>query len=104
MSNFDGCQLPSVPKFAVGLAEPADKSLVGQIKRMLAVPWNYHAKKWLKRVYYTSLRWRGVSSAQTAAKDFASAVPLQKGDLVRVRSSEEITATLDPFKELKGCA
>jgi hypothetical protein len=104
MSNFNGCQLPSIPKFAIGPAQPADRSLGGRMKRMLAVPWNRHVKKWLKRVYYATLRWQGGSPAQTIAKDFAPAIPFKNGDLVKVRSAQEITSTLDPFKELKGCA
>jgi hypothetical protein len=71
---------------------------------MLAVPWNHYAKKWLKRAYYTSLHWRSTSTVQTAVKDFTQADSFQKGDVVRVRSREEIAVTLDPFKELKGCA
>jgi len=104
MSNFDGCQLPSVPKFSAGLAESSETSNIGRIKRMLAVPWNRHVKRWLKQVYYTSLRLRGVSSPQKAEKHLAPATPFKAGDLVRVRSGEEIKSTLDPFKELKGCA
>ncbi len=104
MLDFSGCQLPTIPKFAIGLAQPTDRSLSGHVKRMLAVPWNRHVKKWLKQVYYTALRWQGGSSAQTIVKDFAPAIPFKKGDLVRVRSAEEITSTLDLFKELKGCA
>ena len=104
MSNFNGCQLPSVPKFTVGRAEPMDGSFVKSVKRLLAVPWNRHVKKWLKQVYYTSVRWRGDSSPQEMAKDFIPAIPFTQGELVRVRSREEILSTLDPFKELKGCA
>lgn len=104
MSNFDGCQLPCVPKFSTGIAESTERTLVGRIKRLLAVPWNRHVKKWLKQAYSTSIRWRGDSSPQAMAKDFAPAIPLAQGDLVRVRSREEILSTLDPFKELKGCA
>lgn len=104
MTNFDGCQLPSVPKFSTGNVNPAGGTLVGRVKRLLAVPWNRHVKKWLKQAYYASIRWRGDSSQQTAAKDFVPAVPFTQGDLVRVRSREEILSTLDPFKELKGCA
>jgi hypothetical protein len=37
-------------------------------------------------------------------KELAQATPFKQGDIVRVRSREEITSTLDPFKELKGCA
>jgi len=104
MFDFNGCQLPCVPKFSTGLANPIKQTLMGRIKRLLALPWNLHVKKWLKQAYYASLRWRGVSSPQQAAKDFIPAVPYSKGDWVRVRSREDILATLDPFKELKGCA
>lgn len=104
MSDFNNCQLPSIPKFASGLAKPTDGSLSGHLKRMLAVPWNRHVKKWLKRVYYIALRRQGGSSAQAIAKDYTPAIPFKKGDLVKVRSAKEITSTLDPFKELKGCA
>ena len=103
--NFDRCQLPCIPKFSVGFAQPPKQSVIGRIKRLLAVPWNQHVKQWLKRNYYTSLKRRGTSSpAQIIAKEFAPAVPLVDGDRVRVRSKPEILSTLDPFKELKGCA
>jgi hypothetical protein len=104
MKDLDGCQIPCVPKFSLGPATSAEKSWIGRIKRLLAVPWNRHVKKWLKRAYYTSVRWRGSSSAQAQAKEFVAMPPLVQGDWVRVRSREEIFATLDPFKELKGCA
>jgi hypothetical protein len=58
----------------------------------------------MKQVYYTSLRWRGGSSTRTTANGFAPTVPYESGDLVRVRSREEVISTLDPFQELKGCA
>jgi hypothetical protein len=104
MSNFDGCQLPSIPRFSIGPAEITEKSFVARLKRLLALPWNYFVKKWLKQAYYISLRWRGRSFAQMAARDFAPAIPFKTGEMVRVRSREEIDSTLDPFKELKGCA
>jgi hypothetical protein len=105
MSNFDGCQLPCVPKFSIGRAEPAERLFMMRIKRSLAVPWNIYVKKWLKQAYYMSIRWSGrASAAQIAANKLAPASPFMDGDLVRVRSREEIHATLDPFKELKGCA
>lgn len=104
MSDSYGCQLPSVPKFAIGLVEPRNRSFIGLVKRILAVPWNRYVKKWLKRVYYTSLRQRGGSPAQAIARNFAPASPFKKGDRVRVRSAREIGSTLDPFNELKGCA
>lgn len=104
MLNFDGCQLPSVPKFSTGPAKVMEQSPVRRVKSLLAIPWNYHVKKWLKQAYAISIRWRGDSSPQVTAKEFAPAIPFTKGDLVRVRSRDEIFSTLDPFKELKGCA
>jgi len=102
--NIEGCQLPCVPKFSDGVADSVKQSFVKRIKRLLAVPWNYYVKKWLKRAYYSSLKKSGASPAQVSAKEFSPAVPLAEGDWVRVRSREEIDSTLDPFKELKGCA
>jgi hypothetical protein len=107
MTNFDGCQgcqLPGVPKFSTGLAKPMERSFIGSVKRLLALPWNRYVKQWLKRAYYIFAGWRGGSSAQAAAEEFVPAVQFKQGDLVRVRSRSEIDSTLDPFKELKGCA
>jgi hypothetical protein len=86
MSNLEGCQLPSIPKLSIGLAEDTERSFNGRFKRLLAFPWNRYAKIWLKRAHYISLRWQGGSTAQTSARDFAQHVPLRTGDLVRVRT------------------
>ncbi len=59
MSNFDGCQLPCVPDFSMGIVHPIERSFIKRIKRLLAAPWNLHIKKWLKQAYYMSIRWRG---------------------------------------------
>lgn len=104
MTNFDGCQLPCVPKFSLGSVKSNERTFIGQVKRLLAVPWNRYVKKWLKQVYYSTIQWRGDSSLQAKSKNFAPASPFVQGDLVRVRTREEILSTLDPFKELKGCA
>ena len=102
--SINGCQLSRLPKISIGVVRPEKQSIAKRTKRLLAVPWNRYAKQWLKRAYYTSLKRRGASPAQLIAKEFAPALPLVDGDSVRVRSSEEILSTLDPFKELKGCA
>ena len=104
MTNFEGCQLPCVPKFSLGRAPLTEQTLLGRVKRILALPWNRYVKQWWKRVYYVSMQARGGSSQQAAAREFAPALPFEQGDWVRVRSREEIQSTLDPFKELKGCA
>ena len=102
--SFDGCQLPSVPSFATGPAELVQPSASRRIKALLAKPWNAVVKPQLKQAYATSLEVTGPASAPLAAQDSVGKVPLAKGDRVRVRSREEILATLNPFKELKGCA
>jgi hypothetical protein len=101
MENFDGCQLPCLPKVALGLAETEPKPLLIRIKQSLAMPWNYHVKRWLKSLYYA-----GIEIKQTKQSPLRETVSpgLKNGDWVRVRSHEEIQATLNPFKELKGCA
>ncbi len=104
MSQLEGCQLPGVPKFSMGSLEITEGSAVKRFKRLLALPWNLYAKRWLKQVYYFSSRWRDGSSTPRAARDFSPAISFKSGDFVRVRTREEIDSTLDPFKELKGCA
>ena len=102
LSDLDGCQLPCVPRFSTGFAKPVGRSLLTRFKRALAKPWNYHVKKWLKWAYYKSPRSR-VASVRARAMEFAPTTPFGKGEVVRVRSREQILSTLDPFKELKGC-
>ncbi len=104
MLRFEGCQLPCIPRFSIGTAEVTEKSFIKRLKRLLAFPWNGYVKKWLKQAYSISVRWRGASSEQMTAKNFSPTVPFETGDRIRVRTREEINSTLDPFKELKGCA
>jgi hypothetical protein len=99
MTNFDGCQIPCVPRIAEGRIIDA-QPLVPRLKRFLAVPWNYYVKRWLKMAYH-KIYDKKVLSEPTRA---SASVSLKAGDRVRVRSWQEIEATLDPFKELKGCA
>jgi hypothetical protein len=107
VTNLDGCQLPCLPRMAEGIAEAAPQPLAQRIKRSLAAPWNYHLKKWLKQLYRL---WMSVNIGFTGDKPPSiqsptlTAAHLQPGDWVRVRSLEEIRATLNPWKELKGCA
>lgn len=103
-TDFTGCQLQCVPKFATSAARLPTISLIHSIKRSLAYPWNNYVKKWLKKIYYAYVRLSGTSSARESAKLYAPTVPFKKGDLVLIRSKEEILSTLDPFNELKGCS
>ncbi len=51
MPNFDGCQLPNVPKMSEGLVQNDSQLFPRRLKRTLAIPWNYSVKQWLKRAY-----------------------------------------------------
>ena len=100
MSNFDGCQIPCLPRMADGRIASDPQPLILRVKRTLAVPWNYYAKRWLKIAYrqFVALK------AQSKTLPPSALGSLKVGNHVRVRSWEEIAATLDPFKELRGCA
>jgi hypothetical protein len=100
MTNFDGCQIPCLPRMAEGQIVNDAQTPVQRLKRFLAVPWNYYVKRWLKMGYHKIFD-KKVRNESALASISAS---LQVGDRVRVRSWQEIEATLDPFKELKGCA
>lgn len=104
ITDFEGCQLPCVPKFALTVAHNPSNSVYLNFKRLVAYPWNYYIKKWIKKIYYSFIHLKGSSSYQIAAKSFTPETILKTGDLVRVRSIEEISRTLDPFRELKGCS
>jgi len=100
MSNFDGCQMPCLPHMAEGRITSDPQPLSQRVKRTLAVPWNYYAKRWLKISY----RQFFAPKVQNKTLPLSALASLKVGDRVRVRSWQEIEATLDPFKELKGCA
>ena len=101
MENFEGCQLPCLPKVALGVAEAEPKPLLLRVKQGLAIPWNYHVKRWLKSLYYFGIEKNRIKQPHLSE---TVSLGLKNGDRVRVRSHEEIQATLNPFKELKGCA
>ncbi len=108
IASLRECQLPCLPRFAEGAADMDPQPMIKRLKRTFASPWNYYVKKWLKR--YS--RWIENQSARFELKANPSAPPmihtpayhLKAGDWVRVRPREEIEATLDRWKELKGCA
>lgn len=107
--RLDGCQLPNLPRFSDGLAEIGPQSPVKRLKRALAKPWNSVVKMSFKNVYRFAIRLAvrlGLRQKKVLPIPVSGdpAAHLRSGDWVRVRSQSEIEATLDPFKELKGCA
>jgi hypothetical protein len=108
MIHLDGCQIPCLPRMAEDLADIDPQPWKQRFKRRLAVPWNYYAKRWLKQIYCFAMNVKSKLSKQTITqagqKSASKTASLQASDRVRVRSLEEIQATLNPWKELKGCA
>ena len=102
-TDFTGCQLPCVPQFAVASVNEPGRSISISIKKAVRAPWHLHVKHWLKNIYYFFVRLGGPTSAEKTAKTFKPESSFTKGDIVRVRSREEIQSTLDPFNMLKGC-
>jgi hypothetical protein len=98
MTQIDGCQIPGIPRMAEEEITSESRSLIHHVKRAFAVPWNYYVKRWLKKGYHLAVDKRAQNNPRVILE------PLKVGDQVRVRTWEEIQATLDPFKELKGCA
>lgn len=98
------CQLPGLSSMAEGNADFSRQPLIMRTKRLLAKPWNYYIKKWLKKI---TRRLENGKSSRKIIQQNPNTHPdihLNAGDWVRVRSREEIEATLDRWNELKGCA
>jgi hypothetical protein len=105
---IEGCQVPGYQRIAEGEVHEGSQSLVRLAKRALAQPWNYWFKPQLKQVVRKLFAWRSDFQARNKPVPIKGspiqAERLHAGDIVRVRSKEEIESMLDPFKELKGCA
>jgi len=109
MTDLRECQLPCVSQISEGPADFGPQPSVKRLKRLLARPWNYGVKKWLKRLDRALVKFKVKTNSQPDIEGEAVPAaqliePLMPGDWVRVRSMDEIEATLDRWKELKGCA
>jgi hypothetical protein len=106
MTHLDGCQIPCLPRLAEGLAEVGPQPLVKRFKRTLAVPWNYYVKRWLKQLYrfLMDMKVRFFKGGSSSPGPRPKPASLKAGEWVRIRPLEDIQATLNPWKELKGCA
>lgn len=72
MSNFVGCQLPCLPKVSIGIADVVGQSPIRRAKRLLAVPWNYHVKPWIKQIYHIyTKRFTSTKNMKPVKKDLS---------------------------------
>lgn len=101
------CQVHSWPAMSQGSAEVETQPLRKRIKLVLKRRLNPRAKRELKTHSDRLLQWlrksAGRSSVPSVPSTNSKATTLKAGDLVCVRSSEEIQATLNSWQELKGC-
>jgi len=113
------CQLHNVPSIAEGMAEDVSPSLSWRLKlilkRRLSPGLKRSIKRWGDGVIETVSRHNGseipatagaavaVAATVTAAAPAVASAHLEAGDIVRVRSKEEIRATLNHWGEAKGC-
>ncbi len=88
------CQVPGLQRISEGNAEIGPQPLVIRLKLSLAKPWNYQVKPALKIYSRRLARWRsaraGGSTAASAPTVTPAATALQAGDLVLVRTRQEI--------------
>ena len=108
-SRTPACQTRCVQAMSepLGKAEAGRRSLRQRMKLLLKRALNPRVKRSLKAranrfVRLFSARTAG-SRASPALAATSSSAGLKAGDLVRVRSREEVLATLDTWKEVKGC-
>jgi hypothetical protein len=100
------CQLYCLPKVADENVEARAQSIRRRIKLMLKRHLSPYTKRNLKKIVarwvvrFSNLFRRSASppARSAAVTDF------QAGDLVRIRSREEIEATLNCWHEFRGCA
>jgi len=103
------CQCASLQGVAEGRAEMPPKPFIVHLKRFLRRHLNSRQERTLRRwvdaitdCYYSITGQE--NPALNKPVTIVHAEPLKAGDLVRVKSKEEILATLDRHGKVKGCA
>ena len=100
------CQIYCVKPMSDGVITDAPKSPVDRLKvaltRRLGPAHKRAIKKRLEQVNRTITRLSGRGQSAAAIASNTASIPLQAGDRVRVKSREEIEATVGLFNDLKG--
>lgn len=103
----EGCQIANLPHFSEGYAVVPPENLARRVRLLVRRNLNaYQVKKiraFLNRFIHAFQKIIHPDSGKAAVKPAAVEGRLQVGDWVRVRSSEEIKGTLNPWGQLKGC-
>jgi len=102
-----GCQLPCLAQVAEGRAEAPPESLGRKVKLFIRRHVSPTRERALRSEADDLLNrfaaLRGKPTKPTALPAALAATDLQAGELVRVRTKEEIEATLNHWRQLKGC-
>jgi hypothetical protein len=105
--NQATCQIPCLQRIAEGRGEVPPQSLTRRLKlairRRLSPQRERALKSYSNDLYnrFSTLLGRGSRPAAPASR--AATTRVKAGELVRVRSEEEIRATLNHWRQLKGC-
>ncbi|GAB4471710.1 MAG: hypothetical protein Kow00124_09070 [Anaerolineae bacterium] len=102
-----GCQMLCYARIAEERVAPPPESLTRKVKLFIRRNVSPARERALRastnKLMNRLARLRGKPPRPTAPPEALAATNLQAGDLVRVRSKEEIEATLDNWGQLKGC-
>jgi hypothetical protein len=105
-SNLN-CQIPCLPLISEGRAEMPALSPVNHarvfVRRHVTPSRNKAIKKFINELIDRYARAVGKSPKPGVAVTAIVSQPLEAGDWVRVRSLDEIQATLNNWRQLKGC-
>lgn len=105
--NPNECQIHHVPEMSEGIDKDQGGPLVPRLKVMLQRRLTPHTKQIIKKRTNQFVSWlsaiRGKSKPSPNLAATADHTSLKAGDLVRVRSREEIQATLSIWGGYKGC-
>ena len=98
--------MPCLPQLAEGLAAVPPESLTRRLRLILRRSLDVQTIRTLKTNSNRFIDWfmeRLARGGAPVAKSGKQGTGLRAGDLVRVRSAEEIRATLNHWGSLKGC-
>lgn len=102
-----GCQIPSLRLLADGTGEVPPQSLMRRLKlairRRLSPAQERAFKAWSNELMNRLCKLTGRQLKPVARCSGSSDRRIQAGDWVRVRSLEEIEATLNHWRQLRGC-
>ena len=108
LENTADCQMPCLQRIAEGDAGMPPQGLARRLKLMIRRRLSPQAERRLKMGSNEVMNWlcriRGRSERPTARPADNSTIHLSAGDWVRVRHRSEIDATLNHWRQLRGCS